>query len=111
MFMNAIQVKQKLFGQLPPASKIVVSFLAAILVGTVLLLMPFASKAGGSIGLINALFTATSAVCVTGLVVADTATTWTVFGQTVIIILIQIGGLGIMTAAYSFILSLEEEWV
>lgn len=104
--MNAIQVKQKLFGQLPPASKIVVSFLAAILVGTVLLLMPFASKGSGSIGLINALFTATSAVCVTGLVVADTATTWTVFGQTVIIILIQIGGLGIMTAAYSFILVL-----
>lgn len=104
--MNSIQVKPKLFNQLPPATKIVMSFLAAIIVGTVLLVMPFASKAHGSIGFFNALFTATSAVCVTGLVVADTASTWSAFGQTVIIILIQIGGLGIMTAAYSFILVL-----
>jgi trk system potassium uptake protein TrkH len=104
--MKKIRIKQKLFNQLPPASKIVVSFLAAILVGTILLDMPFATKAAGSIGFINALFTATSAVCVTGLVVADTASTWSAFGQTVIIILIQIGGLGIMTAAYSFILVL-----
>ncbi|MBN2851305.1 MAG: Trk family potassium uptake protein [Clostridia bacterium] len=87
---------------LAPANLIVISFLSAILIGTILLVMPFSSKLGHSIGFINALFTATSAVCVTGLVVADTATTFSIFGQTVIIILIQLGGLGIMTAAALF---------
>jgi len=104
--MNNTRVKSKFFNSLPPATQIVMSFMLAIIVGTVLLALPFATKASGGIGFFNALFTATSAVCVTGLVVADTASTWSVFGQTVIIILIQIGGLGIMTAAYSFILVL-----
>jgi trk system potassium uptake protein TrkH len=97
---------KKFFRSLPPATLIVVAFLLAIMAGTILLVMPFASKAPGSIGLANALFTATSAVCVTGLVVADTASTWSAFGQIVIIILIQIGGLGIMTAASTFSLIL-----
>lgn len=94
------------FRSLPPATLIVFAFLMAIITGTLLLTMPFASKTPGSIGLTDALFTATSAVCVTGLVVADTATTWTAFGQIVILILIQIGGLGIMTAASTFSLIL-----
>ena len=76
---------------------IIVGFLLVILLGTLLLLLPFASKAPGSVSLIEALFTATSATCVTGLVVLDTATTWTLFGQIVILILIQVGGMGVVT--------------
>jgi len=104
--MKRVLKGNNLFRSLPPATLIVVAFLLAIITGTILLIMPFATKATGSIGLANALFTATSAVCVTGLVVADTASTWSIFGQTVIIILIQIGGLGIMTAASTFSLIL-----
>lgn len=76
---------------------IVVGFAAIILAGALLLNLPAASRNGQSIGFINAIFTATSAVCVTGLVVVDTGTHWTVFGQVVIILLIQVGGLGFMT--------------
>lgn len=72
-------------------------FAVIIFIGAVLLTMPFASQSGQSVGFINALFTATSATCVTGLVVVNTASHWTVFGKAVIIILIQIGGLGVMT--------------
>lgn len=104
--MKRVLRRKNIFRSLSPAGLIVVAFLLAILAGTILLVMPFATKAPGSIGLSNALFTATSAVCVTGLVIADTASTWSVFGQTVILILIQIGGLGIMTAASTFSLIL-----
>ncbi|HEX2694970.1 MAG TPA: TrkH family potassium uptake protein [Acidobacteriota bacterium] len=72
------------------------SFVLAILVGGVLLWLP-ASARGGRMALVDALFTATSAVCVTGLVVVDTATAFSGFGQAVILALIQLGGLGIMT--------------
>lgn len=72
-------------------------FATIILTGTVLLALPVASQSNESIGFINALFTATSATCVTGLVVVNTATHWSMFGKVVIIILIQIGGLGVMT--------------
>jgi len=92
-----------------PANIIVTGFLGTILIGTILLILPFATKSGSSVGFLNALFTSTSAVCVTGLVVKDTATTWNVFGQTVILILIQIGGLGIMTAAALFSLILRRK--
>ena len=74
-----------------------VSFGAMIAVGTGLLLLPPATAEGRSTGLLDALFTATSAVCVTGLAVVDTATHWTGFGQGVILLLIQLGGLGIVT--------------
>lgn len=70
-----------------------------ILVGAIVLSLPEASKSGESIGFLNALFTATSAVCVTGLTVVDTYTHFSLFGQIVILVLIQIGGLGIMTMA------------
>jgi trk system potassium uptake protein TrkH len=73
------------------------SFAVVILIGAILLNLPFASNNGKSIGFINALFTATSATCVTGLVIVDTGTYWSAFGKVVIITLIQIGGLGIMT--------------
>ncbi|MCH5179866.1 MAG: Trk family potassium uptake protein [Erysipelotrichales bacterium] len=72
-------------------------YLVAILLGTILLLMPFSSKDGVSISFLDALFTATSATCVTGLVTVDTFSSWTTIGQVIIIILIQIGGLGFMT--------------
>ncbi len=74
-------------------------FAAVILAGTILLMLPVSSAGGRAASLDEALFTATSAVCVTGLVVRDTATGWSVFGQAVILILIQIGGLGVITVA------------
>ena len=90
--------------KLNPAQILVLGFASVILVGSFLLNLPIASKDGQSIGFINAFFTSTSAVCVTGLVVVDTATHWTIFGQTVILILIQVGGLGFMTMATLFAL-------
>ena len=75
---------------------IVYSFIGLVLFGTALLLMPFAHH--GSLTFIDALFTSTSAVCVTGLIVKDTPVDFTLFGQMVILVLIQIGGLGYMTA-------------
>ncbi|MCB2148223.1 MAG: ATPase [Deltaproteobacteria bacterium] len=79
-----------------PASLVLVSFLLAIFMGTILLRMPISTKIG-YITWVNAMFTSTSAVCVTGLIVVDTGSYFTVFGQCVILALIQIGGLGLMT--------------
>ena len=73
------------------------SFLAAILIGTVLLCLPVSSANGKATPFIDALFTATTSVCVTGLVVVPTVTAWSVFGQAVMLVLIQIGGLGVIT--------------
>ncbi|MBS3946751.1 MAG: TrkH family potassium uptake protein [Dethiobacter sp.] len=81
-----------------PAKILPGGFALLILLGAVLLTLP-ASTHTGSLSFLDALFTATSAVCVTGLVVVDTGTYFTRFGQTVIMLLIQVGGLGIMTAA------------
>ena len=75
---------------------ICVSFLLVIAAGTLLLSLPIASKQG-RLGLVDALFTATSATCVTGLVVRDTWTQFTFFGQAVLLLLIQVGGLGLVT--------------
>ncbi|WP_019229511.1 TrkH family potassium uptake protein [Sedimentibacter sp. B4] len=72
-------------------------FTTIILIGAILLTLPVASQNNRSVGFVNALFTATSAVCVTGLVVVNTASHWTVFGKTIIVVLIQVGGLGVMT--------------
>jgi trk system potassium uptake protein len=94
------------FRNIKPARIIFYSFLIAILTGALLLVMPFSSSTGKSIGFLDALFTATSAVCVTGLVVVDTAIAFSPFGQTVILILIQIGGLGLMAFATLFALIL-----
>lgn len=76
---------------------IIFGFMGAILIGTVLLMLPVSSASGKAAPFSDALFTATSAVCVTGLVVHDTATYWSMFGQVVILFLIQVGGLGIVT--------------
>ncbi|MEX2447066.1 MAG: potassium transporter TrkG [Dehalococcoidia bacterium] len=83
----------------PGVLLLILGFLVMIVVGTALLSLPFASAEGTRVPFMTALFTATSAVCVTGLVVADTRETWSPFGQAVIITLIQAGGLGFMTSA------------
>ena len=75
------------------------TFLGIIMAGALLLSLPFASRNGRSAGLITSLFTATSATCVTGLVLADTWSQWSNFGQAVILMMIEIGGLGFMSAA------------
>ena len=82
-----------------PTRLVPLAFLAAIAVGTLLLALPIARAGTGGAPLLTALFTATSAVCVTGLAVVDTGTYWSPFGQVTILLLVQIGGLGIMTAA------------
>ncbi len=85
--------------KLDPTQVLVLGFLALILIGSLLLELPVASSDGQAAPYLDSLFTATSAVCVTGLVVRDTATEWSTFGHIVIISLIQIGGLGFMTMA------------
>jgi potassium uptake TrkH family protein len=82
-----------------PARAVVLAFAVVVLLGTVLLWLPFATEKGSSPGFVTALFTATSAVCVTGLAVVDTATYWSGLGEGVILALIQVGGFGIMTMA------------
>ena len=86
---------------------IALGFLLIIAAGTILLMLPIASRDGESVGFLNALFTATSSTCVTGLVVVDTYTTWTLFGQMIIILLIQIGGLGFISIGVFFSIFLK----
>jgi Trk-type K+ transport system membrane component len=99
--------RRRLLSQLwlQPARLMVASFAAAVVVGAVLLNLPMASTAGRSIGLVDSVFTATSAVCVTGLTVKDTGADFTLFGQLVILVLIQLGGLGIATFSVSIALT------
>ena len=82
-----------------PEEWLVFGFLGIILLGTLLLALPVSTRDGHSIGLFDSLFTATSAVCVTGLVAVDTGTTFSLFGQAVLLVLIQVGGLGFMVFA------------
>ena len=88
---------------------IAIGFAVLILLGAGLLTLPAASKSGVSCGFFPALFTATSATCVTGLVLFDTYTQWSTFGQVVIITLIEIGGLGFMSAASTFVFLLRRK--
>ena len=81
---------------------IILGFSGVILFGTFLLMLPFSSRSGLATPFSDALFTSTSAVCVTGLIIHDTATYWSAFGQFVILLLIQIGGMGVITVAASF---------
>ena len=103
--------------QLSPSQIIPLSFFAMILLGTLLLMLPFATRDGRGADLETALFTATSASCVTGLVLQDTAQYWTLFGQIVILCLIQVGGMGIVTMAVIISMfsgrkiGLKERWV
>ncbi|MDQ7793854.1 MAG: TrkH family potassium uptake protein [bacterium] len=99
MFSNEDQTRSRL---LKPARKLVTGFLAAIATGTFLLWLPWATADGFGLALPDAIFTATSAVCVTGLVVVETGSTLSGFGQGVVLALIQAGGLGIMTVSTMF---------
>lgn len=85
--------------KLSSAQIILVGFALVILIGALLLMLPISSKAGTVTPFLNCLFTSTSAVCVTGLIVYDTATHWSYFGQAVILLLIQTGGMGVITVA------------
>lgn len=84
---------------------IILGFAAVILTGSLLLMLPFASRGAGGASFSDALFTAVSAVCVTGLAVQDTATYWSTFGQAIILLLIQIGGMGVMTIAVTAVIA------
>lgn len=87
---------------------IMLSFLVTIFVGSVLLSLPISSATGKAVGYLDALFTATTATCVTGLVTVPVVTTWSVFGQIVILLLIQIGGLGVVTIMSGIMISLHK---
>jgi trk system potassium uptake protein TrkH len=91
---------------LSPYRVVMVAFATVITLGTLLLALPVSHAPGVRIGLLDAFFTATSAVCVTGLIVVDTASAWSRFGQTVIMLLIQAGGLGIITLGTLFAFAL-----
>lgn len=85
--------------ELHPARTLAIGFAALILLGSLLLGLPFVTQSGRSVPFIDAFFTATSAVCVTGLITLTTADTWNFWGQLIILLLIQVGGLGIMSTA------------
>ena len=93
-------MKKKIRLKLSVWQFLALGYLTVILVGSVLLVLPFASKDGNSTSYLNALFVATSATCVTGLTPLDTGAHWSLFGQLVILILIQTGGLGFMSFVY-----------
>jgi len=101
-------VRKKPF-QLSPTQIIALAFLGIIALGTLLLALPIASRSGVSCGFRPALFTATSATCVTGLILFDTWTQWSGFGQAVILCMIEIGGLGFMSAATMIVFLLRRK--
>ncbi len=105
-----VDLKKKVgFRRITVSKALIYGYLIAIFIGTILLATPYAAVGPGGIGIIDALFTATSAVCVTGLIVRNTGVDFTLFGQVVIMGLIQFGGLGIMTMSTLFALLLGRE--
>lgn len=100
-------MKQKY--KLSTTHMLMLSFLSLIIVGTCLLSLPISSSTGKSIGFVDALFTSTTATCVTGLVTLPTVSTWSTFGQVVILFLIQIGGLGVITAVAGIAIVLHKK--
>ena len=92
------------------AQIIPIGFLLLILLGTILLMLPVSTADGQSTSLVTALFTSTTSVCVTGLVVVDTFAHWSLFGQIVILVLIQLGGLGIVAVTSTFMLALHKKF-
>ena len=95
--------------KIKPVHIILFGFLFVILIGSVLLTLPISSKSGEATPYINALFTSTTSVCVTGLVVETTMTYWSTFGQLVILVLIQLGGLGVITFTTGMFLFLKKK--
>lgn len=106
-YINKFQSKRSLLFCISPIRLITLSFIAIIAVGTLLLMLPISSRSGQFTGFWDSLFTATSATCVTGLIVVDTYTHWSLFGQIIILALIQLGGLSLVTFATFIILSLR----
>lgn len=100
---------KKFYFKLSTTQIIMLSFFLAVLVGSVLLVLPISSASGKSVSYIDALFTATTSICVTGLVTLPTVSTWSLFGQIVMLILIQIGGLGIITIVSGLMISLHRK--
>lgn len=100
-------MRNHLHPHLSTTQTILLSFLLAILVGSALLAMPVSSADGAAVPYIDALFTATTAICVTGLVTVPTFSTWSLFGQIVILFLIQIGGLGVVTIVSALMIGLH----
>lgn len=99
----------KLIKKIKPSRIIVLGFLMVILLGTILLMLPISINEGKNVSFIDALFTSTSAVCVTGLIAIDTADTFTIFGRTVVALLIQIGGLGVTSVGVGFIMLMKRK--
>ncbi|MEW6557881.1 MAG: TrkH family potassium uptake protein [Elusimicrobiota bacterium] len=95
--------------KLSPQQILICGFAAIIFAGSILLSLPFSSSTGSYTNYIDALFTATSAVCVTGLIVVNTAIHWSLFGKIIIALLIQIGGLGYMTLATLFVIMIGKQ--
>lgn len=99
----------KLLRRLSPARVITLGFAAVILTGACILMLPISVRDGQTLRIVDALFTSTSAVCVTGLVVVDTYTVYTPFGQMIVALLIQIGGLGVTSVGVGFILAMKKK--
>lgn len=93
--------------KLSTTQKIMLSFFCAIVVGSILLALPFSSATGEAVPYIDALFTATTSICVTGLVTVPTYSTWSIWGQIVILVLIELGGLGVITVMYGVMMGLH----
>ena len=101
-------MKKRIKFRLSTTQIIMLSFLAVILIGSLLLSLPVSSADGNAVSYLDALFTATTATCVTGLVTLPTVSTWSVFGQVVILVLIQIGGLGVITIMSALMILLHK---
>ena len=102
-------MKEKFYHKLTTTQIIMLSFLSAILVGSILLALPVSSADGARVPYIDALFTATTSICVTGLVTVPTVSAWSGFGEAVILVLIQIGGLGVITIMSGVMISLHQK--
>ena len=108
LFRGNLMIRKKIFA-LSTTQIILLSFLLTILVGSLLLALPISSATGDAVPYLDALFMATTSTCVTGLVTLPTVSTWSVFGQIVILLLIQIGGLGIITIMSGLMLLLNRK--
>ena len=106
-----MEVKKKNQLKLTSAQIIPLGFLGVIIIGTLLLLLPFSTASGEHTSFLTALFTSATSVCVTGLVVVDTYSHWSLFGKIVILLLIQLGGLGIVAVSSSVLLLLRKKFL
>ena len=104
LIMSIIRWLKNIIKEQPPGRLITLGFAFIILIGTFLLLLPISIRPGAEVSFVDALFTSTSAVCVTGLIAIDTADHFTLFGRTVVALLIQTGGLGVTSVGVGFIL-------